>query len=55
MVRDTTTTRQKINAQWNAAWMLLTSAQRAAIFKFLVNADYDVGSAAIGAALNTAG
>jgi hypothetical protein len=50
MVRKITTSQQqKRNAQWNAAWLMLTSAQRAAIFIFLINADNDVGRAAIGA------
>ena len=45
----TTTTQNKRNAQWNAAWIMLTSAQRAAIFAFLINVDTDVGRVAIGA------
>lgn len=48
MVR-TITTRDKINAQWAAAWALLTRAQQAAIASFRRRADRDVGSAVIGA------
>lgn len=48
MVRKITT-KNKLNAQWGAAWALLSIEQQTAIATFCRRADRDVGSAAIGA------